>query len=308
MYELFHAVAPVPSDWGAGNGSPEKKEQKECGVMETIFEKINGDDEIFKNPEYISDSIIFNAIESARGDDSFNIFTDHKNVIISTPKNGNRVWIWTSSSIKSDTSKLVSICRFLRDCNIPKVEIYVKQDISGNLSDLYAITSLDLDYVVKDEFSLAVFTYQGDKKTDTDSKGIIRIDKDDPEHLKLINGFYSACKDEFRWNDRFERKVNEYLNMELYAYVENGRILAIGAIGSHTQHYIRITSIAVLKEERRRGLGYKMCSFIVDRILENGKTPMLYAHIGNAAGMALWKKTGFKLRDKLYLLKIEDSN
>ena len=35
---------------------------------------------------------------------------------------------------------------------------------------------------------------------------------------------------------------------------------------------------------------------------------MLYAHVGNAAAVALWNKTGFKMRDKLCLLKIADNN
>ncbi len=276
--------------------------------MATIFDKINGDDPIFKNAEYLSDSVIFNSIESARSDEDYNIYTDHKNVIISTPKNGLRVWIWTSSSIKNDTSKLVDICRFLRDCSIPKVEIYVKQEVSGNLSDLYAITSLELDYVVKDEFSLAAFTYKGERKTDENDEGIIRVDKSNPAHVKLVTDFYRECMDEFRWNDKFDRKVNEYLNMELYAYVKNGKMLANAAIGSHTDEYVRIKSVAVLKNERRNGIGYKMCVFAVNKILDYDRIPMLYSHVGNAAAMALWKKVGFKLHDKLFLLKIEDSN
>ncbi len=276
--------------------------------MDTIFEKISGNDDIFKNPEYVSDSIIFNAIESVRDDDAYNIYSDHKYVIISTPKNGCRVWIWTSTSIKNDTSRLVNICRFLRDCNIPKVEIYVKQDVAGNLSDLYAITSLELDYVVKDEFSLAVFTYSGEKKTDTVSDGIVTIDRNNPAHVEMVTEFYRQCREEFRWNEKFDRKVSEYLAMEMYAYVRDGKALATAAIGSHTNDYIRIKSIAVLKPERRKGIGYQMCSYLVNEILENGKTPMLYAHVGNVAAMALWNKVGFRQRDKLSLLKIEDSN
>ena len=182
--------------------------------MALKFDKISGNDAIFKNPEYIADSIIFNAIESARNDESYELYSDHKNVIISTAKKGSRVWIWTSSMIKNDTSKLIDICRFLRDCNIPKVEIYVKQDVSGNLSDLYALASLDLDYVVKDEFSLAVFTQKKKDKADmpalTDGEEIIKINRENPEHKKLITEFYEQCKDEFRWNGgKFERKVDE---------------------------------------------------------------------------------------------------
>lgn len=275
--------------------------------MATVFDKINGDDPIFRNPEYLSDSVIFNSIESARNDDDYNIYSDHKNIIISTPKNGLRVWIWTSSSIKNDTVKLVDICRFLRDCSIPKVEIYVKHEISDNLSDLYAITSLELDYVVKDEFSLAAFTYKGERKPDESDERIICVDKENPEHVRLVTEFYKDCMEEFRWQNKFDRKVKEYLNMELYAYIKDGKMLANAAIGSHTDDYIRIKSVAVLKDERRKGIGYKMCSFAINKILDYDRRPMLYSHVGNSAAMALWEKAGFKLHDKLYLLKIEDS-
>lgn len=280
--------------------------------MALKFDKISGNDAIFKNPEYIADSIIFNAIESARDDESYELYSDHKNVIISTPKKGNRVWIWTSSMIKNDTAKLIDICRFLRDCNIPKVEIYVKQDVSGNLSDLYALASLDLDYVVKDEFSLAVFTQKNKDKTDmpelSHGEEIIRIDKNNPEHKKMITDFYAQCKEEFRWGDgKFERKVDELLNMDMYALIKDKKAVAVAAIGSKTDDYIRIKSIAVLKPERNKGFGTKMCTFVSNAIKDTGHTPMLYSHVGNKSAMALWSKTGFKLNNKLYLLKIEDN-
>ena len=132
--------------------------------MATKFDKILGTDEIFSTKEYISDSIVFNSIESARKDSSYNMYSDHKNVIILIAKSGHKVWLWTASSIKDDTAKLIDICRFLRDCNIPKAEIYLKQEVSGSFSDLYALTTLELDYVVKDEFSLGVFTYNSENE------------------------------------------------------------------------------------------------------------------------------------------------
>lgn len=275
--------------------------------MATVFEKISGDDAIFNSAEYKADALLFNSIESARVDDSGDLYTDHKNSVILVPRKGCRVWIWTSSVIKNDTAKLIDICRFLRDCNIPKAEIYVKQEISGNLSDLYAITSSDFDYVVKDEFSLAVFKYTGEKYTDIDESCIVHIDKNNPEHVRLVTEFYRACCDEFRWHDKFDRKVNEYLNTQLYAYVRDGKMIANTVIGGHTDNFIRVKSIAVLKDERRKGIGYTMCKYIINRILECEKTPVLYTHVGNAAAMALWKKAKFTLHDKLYLLKVDEN-
>ncbi len=278
-------------------------------MTKTQFDKISGSDEIFKNPEYVSDSVIFNSIESARNDYNYNLYSDHKNVIISTSKKGHKVWIWTSSSIKDDTDKLIDICRFLRDCNIPKAEIYLKQEVAGNFSDLYALTTLEINYVVKDEFSLAVFIYDGDK-IDTsviDDEKIISIDKNNPKHVELVTEFYKSLCTEFRWTDKFDRKLSEYLDEEMYALIENGKIVANAVIENPTEPYLRIKSIAVRAEERSKGYGYKMTVATINIIKERGLSPILYTHIGNSPAMALWKKSNFKLNNKLYLLKIEDN-
>ncbi len=281
--------------------------------MATKFDKIAGNDTIFSSKEYITDSIIFNTIESARNEADYNMYSDHKNVIILTAKRGHKVWLWTSSTIKDDTNKLIDICRFLRDCKIPKAEIYLKQDVAGNFSDLYALTTLEINYVVKDEFSLAVYTYSGEEISnipgialESDEK-IILIDKNNPDHVKLVTDFYTQLTDEFRWSDKFDRKVNEYLDMELYAFVKNGKMIANAAIGGKTEQYLRIKSIAVLPDERKKGYGYKMCVFAVNKIKERDLTPILYTHIGNASAVALWDKSGFNMKDKLYLLKIENN-
>lgn len=275
--------------------------------MTAKFEKISGNDAIFSNPEYTNDSIIFNSIESARKEENYHIYSDHKNVIILASQTSNRVWIWTSSTIKDDTNKLIDICRFLRDFHIPKAEIYLKQDVSHHFSDIYAITTSEINYVVKDEFSLAVLTFTQKEAPKPTEEKIILLDKNRPDHVKLARDFYEQLKEEFRWTDKFERKLEEYLNMELYALVKNNQMIAGAVIGGITEKFLRIKSIAVLPQNRKQGFGYQMCLFSVNQIKERGLTPILYAHVGNKAAMALWAKTGFKEYNKLYLLKIEDN-
>ena len=276
--------------------------------MSTVFERITGNDEIFSCKEYISDSLIFNTIESARNDSIHELYSDHKNVIILRAKNGPRVWLWTSAAIKDDTSKLIDICRFLRDCNIPKAEIYLKQEVAGNFSDLYALTTLEINYVVKDEFSIAVLTYNDKDPIKDNESGIVLIDKNNSEHVKLVKDFYTSLMDEFRWKDKLDRKVKEYLELEMYGYIKDNRLIANSVIGDRTEDYQTIKSIAVLTDERRKGYGYEMCALAVNSIKQRGLTPVLYSHVGNQAAMALWKKTHFKIQNKLYLLKIENND
>lgn len=282
--------------------------------MATVFDRISGNDEIFNNKEYISDSMIFNAIESARYDDRYSLFSDHRNVIIMTYSKGPRVWLWTSSAIKDDTNKLIDISRFLRDQKIEGAEIYLKQDVAGNFSDLYALTTLEINYTVKDEFSLAVYTYNGEPVSGADEtefengEKIIRVDPSDKDNVEMLKNFYLKLKDEFRWHEKFDRKIQEYLSTDVYAVVKNGEIIADAVIGGGTDTFLRIKSVAVLADKRRQGYGYRICSYAVNRIKEHSLTPVLYTHVGNASAVALWAKVGFKMKDKLYLLKIENNN
>ncbi len=277
--------------------------------MATTFEKIDGNDAIFSSAEYIHDSLLFNYIESARTTDNFDLYSNHKDSIILLPHTGSRVWIWTSSAIKTDTARLIEICRLLKNSGIKKPEIYLKHEVSDNFSDLYAIASSEYGYVVKDELSLAAFVYEGGEKEEIhDGETIVHIDKNNPEHVRLVTEFYTACRDEFHWYDNFESKVKSYLDMQLYAYIKDGKMHANAVIGGHTDDYIRIKSIAVLADERKKGIGYQMCCYIVNRILACDKKPVLYTHEKNAAAMALFKKTGFKMHDKIYLIKTDDPN
>ncbi len=280
--------------------------------MAAKFEQIAGNDEIFNNKEYQADAIIFNTIESARTTQNHKIYSDHKNVIILFSNNSPRIWLWTSDAIKDDTNKLIDICRFLRDSNVPKAEIYLKEEVSSVFSDLYALTTLEINYSVKDEFSLAVYIHSCKGEAvhpalDNDEE-IIHIDKNNETHRKLVFEFYKQLENEFNWTGKLERKVNEYLNMDFFALVKNGKMIANAVIGGQTEQYLRIKSVAVLADERRKGYGYKMCLFALDKIREKGLTPILYTHVGNKSAVALWNKSGFNVKEKLYLLKIENDD
>ncbi len=277
--------------------------------MATLFEKIGSSDVIFSGNEYRHDSLLFNYIESARFTDDHDIYSDHKNAVIVLPHAGNRVWIWTSSAIRKDTSKLIDICRFLANTDIKKPEIYLKHEVSENFSDLFALATSEYGYVVKDELSLAAFVYDGGQKEELHDGGtIIHIDKNDPGHVRLVREFYEACKKEFHWEEKLERKIKEYLDMQFYAYIKNGKMLANTVIGGHTDDYIRIKSIAVLKDERRKGIGYQMCCYIINRILACEQKPVLYTHVKNQAAMALFRKSGFREHGRIYLIKTDDTN
>ena len=278
--------------------------------MEILFDKINEKDTVFEQEEYKQDSVVFHAIESARfALGYYSIFSDHKDVIImfSAKKGSKKVWIWTSSAVCDDTQKIINICRFLNKQDIPKPEIYIKEEISASMSDLYAVASGELNYEIQDEYSLRIFGLKdGSEATLQDGDKIVELDTFNEENRRLLTDFYRSLSDEFHWTHKFDRKLREYFDLQHFALINNGEIISNAAVGGATDRFLRIKSLATLEDLRNRGFAFKVLQYTSAKILESGKRPILYSHIGNKPAMALWSKAGYSPIGKLCLLKVGD--
>lgn len=276
--------------------------------MEALFEQIKGNDSVFSQEEYKADSIVFHAIESARIAEGYVLYSDHKDVIMlfSANKEVKKVWIWTSSVVREDTQKIINICRFLKNQGIDKPEIYMKKEISDSMSDLYAVASGELNYEVRDEYSLQIFSTDSafSKVELSAGEKIVKLDMSKDSNRRLLTNFYRSLAEEFRWTTKFDRKINEYFALEHYALIKDGRIISNAVVGSPTEVYLRVKSIATVADMRKQGYAHKVLSYVTKEILSKGKAPILYAHIGNKAAMALWTKNNYKSYGKLSLLKV----
>ncbi len=280
--------------------------------MDVLFDKIKGNDSVFSQEEYISDSVVFHAIESARMSENYILYSDHKDIIIllSARMGSHKVWIWTSSVVCDDMQKIINICRFLKKQGLDKPEIYIKNEIAGSMSDLYAVASGELNYEVRDEYSLQIFGLDTVPKQAelSENEKIVKLDTSSESDRKLLKDFYLSLAEEFRWTLKFDRKLDEYLALDHYALIKDGRIVSNAVVGSPTAVYLRVKSIATLAELRNQGYAYKVLVYVSQKILDSGKSPILYAHVGNKAAMALWSKTNYKPYGKLSLLKVGNRN
>jgi ribosomal-protein-alanine N-acetyltransferase len=95
---------------------------------------------------------------------------------------------------------------------------------------------------------------------------------------------------------------------DVYIYVTYGSDLLVADIGGKVVGYVavmdidretsKIVSLAVKKEFRRKGIGYKLLSTAIERCKERGKKKvMLEVRISNYPAQNLYKKIGFKIVD-----------
>lgn len=103
------------------------------------------------------------------------------------------------------------------------------------------------------------------------------------------------------WADDLRQKLERNM-MELYQLEMDGQVVGTGCIVSEDDTCGVIAAIAVVPEYRHRGLGSRITCFLVQRIMEKGKTPRLISGYDEVAEM--YRKIGFETNGRwgeLYL-------
>ena len=93
------------------------------------------------------------------------------------------------------------------------------------------------------------------------------------------------------WSDDLRQKLSRGL-MELYQLELDGEAVGTGCIVSEDDECGVIAAVAVVPEYRHRGLGSRISRFLVQRILEKGKTPRLISGYDEVA--ELYQQVGFE--------------
>lgn len=121
------------------------------------------------------------------------------------------------------------------------------------------------------------------------------ISAGDPETvfgvLQRSHEYYRTHLTFDRWSDDLCHKLERGL-MELYQLEAEGEVVGTGCIVSEDDECGVIAAVAVVPEFRHRGLGSRMSRFLVQRILEKGKTPRLISGYDEVA--ELYRQVGFE--------------
>lgn len=266
-----------------------------------IFNQIDKDDSIFSSPSYDSDRLIFNYIEGARRSGNAEIFSDGKYAIICRKKGHCNIWIWTCSDKSDDIDLIIETAKKVCELNIEKPEIFIRPEVAQKFSDMYALLSKDLDYQIKDEFSLGVYLYTYKETELSDDVSIAKYEK---KYNDALYDFYSKLKNEFNWHDDYIKKtLKKYTEMNTFMLLKNNVILSVVVIGNSDGKFAGVRSVATLPEYRKKGYATALISMASNVISKDGVSVMLYSNKGNKSAAAVWKKAGFKYLGDIHLIK-----
>lgn len=270
--------------------------------MDAQIIKINANDEVFNNPSYVNDRLIFNYIEGARQYESTQFYSDGKTVIICNKDGNNSVWIWTADDVHNDIDSVISIAKAVREFDIPNLEFFTKPQLAPIFSDMYALVSKELDYQVKSEFSLGVYKFNSHKLQNDDSVTVLRYNK---KYSNDLLQFYMDLKDEFCWTeDKVRNMHSKYSSLNTYLLLKNGKIISVCVICDDDGDCSSVRSVATKPEYRNHGYATLVTNIAAVNCEKGGNERiMLYANNGNKSAVATFKKAGFEQIGNIHLIK-----
>ena len=265
------------------------------------IKKVSADDIVFCSQNYIDDKLLFNYIEGAKNNNNAELYSDSKHVIICKKPQHNNVWIWTDDDSYNDAELVMEIAKTVCDFNLSKPQFFTKPNIAQIFSDMYALTSSDLDYQIKEEFSLGVYEYKG---VTLDNNDDIKVQLYSKKLYNCLLSFYNEIAKEFSWeNDRAEKLCKQCEDMNTYVLLKNSEILSLCSVSDNDGEYSSIRSVATKKEHRNKGYGSYVTNFAANNATKDNKKVMVYANKGNLSAAASLKKAGFSLSGEIHLIK-----
>ena len=107
----------------------------------------------------------------------------------------------------------------------------------------------------------------------------------DESHLGFVLRHYHMMDDESYLRERIEEGM--------YGAFVGGEL--VGFIGTHDERSIGL--LEILPEYRRLGLAFALEAYLINRLLEQGRTPFCQVGIDNEPSLALQRKLGMELSD-----------
>ena len=269
--------------------------------MSTEITRVSANDDIFKHPDYLEDRLVFNYIDGARRYEETEFFSDKKHIIICRKKDNKSVWIWTDDTVYDDVDAVIQIAKTIRDFNTQGLEFFTKPELAQIFSDMYALISNDLDYQVKNEFSLGAYVFSPKISLSDEAVTVLKYTK---KFNKELLNFYAELKDEFHWDDqKVEAMVRKFAASSTYLLLKNGQIVSVCVISVDDCDYSSIRSVATKISERNKGYGTLVTNISSTIHTKGNKKLMLYANDGNLSAVSTFKKAGFELVGKVHLIK-----
>ena len=261
---------------------------------------------LLNSESYIKEQNKFSIISLILTSETLEYFTDGKNYLICRSNPNTPIWIWNKDSISEEVvEEILSKVDSMLDKD-KVIQITSKEVIFKRLMEKYEDIVVDNYFMQKGNY-LRMTAYQCNKLIEP--KNIVGYkERPTDEDLELL-AYFQKCDIEDTIREEYAKQITGQKLLEIakkhidtpnfYVWKVNNKIVA-------TAGYIdnRISMVFTSRENRGNGYAKMICYELCKELVNQGKTPVLYADGDYIASNSAYQKIGFEVLGDLYNIKI----
>lgn len=249
-----------------------------------------------------NDKLLFNLFYLiADSDDSF-WMTDDKSYIIGQSNEKRPMWLWMADNIDTDAmNEIEDIIEERLNLNSP-----LKVTADGNKIEdiLKSLTERN----IRHELSTPMVAYYCDK-VEKAKNNLGQVILSSEYHKSILEKFITEMVYDLAKRPMEPGEAEGFAEAvagspDLYLCEDKGEVVSMAMIAHRAEKYARINTVYTDNNQRGKGYAGVLMADITQKILDEGRVPMLYTETDNVCSNALYKKVGYKVCGELeeYLL------
>lgn len=253
-----------------------------------------------------NDKICFNIFYLIAESESAFWATDGESYIIGQTKERLPMWIWIKENAAEDAIKEIeSMIEERLELN-PDLNVIADETIIRPILDRIAERKK-----VSCNSMVPMVIYRCDKVTNAkkaDGHMVLSNDK----HKDILKEFITGMVWDLEKRPMHEGEAEGFADgvagsLDLYLWEDYGQIVSMAMIAHRAEKYARINTVYTDSMQRGKGYAGMLVSEITQKILDEGRIPMLYTEQDNICSNAAYRRIGYILCGELIQFKFSNT-
>lgn len=245
-----------------------------------------------------NDKILFNLFyRILEGENAFWV-TDEESYIIGQTNERLAMWIWIKENASEDVlAEIEKVVEERLELN-PKLNLVAEEAIIRPIIDrISEHKKIDCSSMIP------MVIYRCDKVTNPKKAGGYAIFSDE-RHKSVLKKFITGMVWDLEKRPMYEDEAEGFArdvagSKDLYLWEDNGQAVSMAMIAHRAEGFARINTVYTDSIMRGKGYAGMLVSEVTQKILNEGRIPMLYTEQDNVCSNATYRRIGYTVCGKL---------
>ncbi|WP_018754492.1 GNAT family N-acetyltransferase [Paenibacillus terrigena] len=263
-----------------------------------MFKIFGPQDEVLQSVPFIQDEVQYTLIHTITCSEDAICYKSQDGLVIYAQTPGYRAWIWMSDKLREAEreSRLLELCDVLPDTPIPGIA--GDPNVVALFSALYAAK-----HHISHQPRMELQAYQCPNVVNPEGVvGELQVAsaRDLLEVARFLVEFtYDAYGKTVELSSQLQDADRLIGSGNLYVWKVDGTPVSMANIASRTPRHARINAVCTPLAHRKKGYASALVAQVCRIILEEGRTPILYADGANPDSNRVYQHIGFRVSGRI---------